>query len=91
MGWNHRVIAKTYEDEIFFGIHEVYYNEDGIPDMCTLTPVSVGGNNLQEIVESLNLMRLALVKPILHFTDFEEGGKYFTDVKDSLPHPERYE
>jgi hypothetical protein len=91
MGWNYRVIAKTYKDKTFFGIHEVFYNEDGIPDTCTIDAISVGGDTLRGISETLNLMRLALVKPILNFSDFEKGGKYFTDVRDSLPHPERYE
>jgi len=79
MSWNYRVIAKTHEDEIFFSIHEVFYTEDGIPNTCTVDAVSVGGNNLREIAETLNFMRLALVKTILNFTDFEEGGKYFTE------------
>ena len=94
MTWNHRVLAREYkgynEVEFAFSIHEVFYT-DGIPDMCTEDPVGVVGDSLADISQTLKWMRKALRKPILNYADFEEGGKYYTDAKDSLPHGERYE
>ena len=78
MTWNHRVLAKEYEGELEFGIHECYYNDDGVPEMCTENPVAVVGDNLAELVQTLDWMRKSLRQPILSYTDFEEGGKYWT-------------
>ena len=91
MTWNYRILAQEYKGELWFGIHEIYYNDDGIPDMCTEDAVGVVGDNLAEISDTLKWMKKALKKPILSYSDFEEGGKYYTDAKDSLPHGERYE
>jgi len=81
MTWNHRVIRKEYkgfnEIEIQFGIHEVYYNDDGVPDMCTENPVDVVGDNIKELKQTLRWMRKALSQPVLDYADFEEGGKYY--------------
>ena len=93
--WNYRILAQEYkvfnETELTFAIHEVFYNDDSIPDMCTENPVGVVGENLPDISDTLKWMRKALRKPILSYSDFEPGGKYYTDAKDSLPHGERYE
>ena len=88
--WNYRILAQDYKGELWFGIHEVFYT-DGIPDMCTEDAVGVVGDNLAEISDTLRWMKKALKKPILSYSDFEPGGKYYTDAKDSLPHGERYE
>ena len=93
--WDFRVLAREYrgfnESEVVFEIHEIFYNADGIPDMCTEDAVGVVGDNLAEISDTLRWMKKALRKPILSYSDFEPGGKYYTDAKDSLPHGERYE
>lgn len=81
MTWNHRVLAKEYKDEVEFGIHEVFYSDDGVPDACTMNPVAVVGDNLAELVQTLDWMRKSLRQPILSYTDFEEGGKYSTLLK----------
>ncbi len=87
MIWNHRVIAKEYkgfnEIEVEFGIHEVYYNDDGVPDKCTVDAVSVGGENLADLSQTLEWMRMALVQPILNYADFEGGGKYYAEEQDA--------
>lgn len=84
MTWDYRVLAKEYkgfnETEILFGIHEVYYNDDGEPDMCTEDAVAVIGDNLAELVQTLDWMRKAFLRPILSSADFEEGGKYYDNV-----------
>ena len=77
MTWNHRVLAHERKGELTFGIHEVFYNDDGIPDMCTEDAVGVVGDNLAGISQTLRLMLSALIEPILNYTDFEPGGKYY--------------
>jgi len=74
MTWDYRVIATEYEGELMFGIHEVY-SEDGVPTMCTENAMDVAG-------ETLDWMRAALLKPILSYADFEEGGKYYMEEDD---------
>ena len=88
MSWNYRVLAREHrgfnEIEFTFSIHEIYYNKDGIPYMCTEDPVGVVGDNLAEISQTLKWMRKALRKPILSYSDFEEGEKYYTDVLEEV-------
>ena len=62
--WNFRVIS---EDKRFGGlsIHEVHY-EHGDLQSCTENPVTVGGDTIDDIKKTLELMSLALEKPILN-------------------------
>ena len=82
--WNYRILAREYkgfnEIEVVFEIHEVFYTADGIPDMCTEDPVGVVGDNLADLSKTLKWMKKALRKPILNYSDFEPGGKYYTDA-----------
>jgi len=74
--WEYRVLAREHKGEVFFEVHEIFYT-DGIPDMCTEDPVGVVGDNLAEISDTLKWMKKALKKPILSYSDFEPGGKYY--------------
>ena len=82
MTWDYRVVAREYrgfnEVEFTFSIHEIFYT-DGIPDMCTENPVGVVGENLADLSKTLKWMRKALKKPILSYSDFEPGGKYYAE------------
>ena len=84
MSWNYRVLAREYrgfnEIEFTFSIHEIYYNKDGIPEMCTENPVGVVGECLADLSDTLKWMKKALRKPILNYSDFEPGGKYYTEA-----------
>ena len=80
MTWNHRVLTKEYkgcnEIEVQYGVHEVFYT-NGVPDMCTMNPVEVVGDNIKDLKQTLRWMRKALRQPVLDYADFEEGGKYY--------------
>lgn len=83
MTWNHRILRHVHatisgKDEISYGIHEVYYDDDKNPDMCTTDAVGVWGDNLEELAQTLERMRKSLKLPILDYADFDEGGKYYT-------------
>ena len=70
MSWNHRVLAHKEGDEIYFQIHEVYYDEGGLPNGYTSNGVSVGGDNLDDINWVLDKMIECTSKPILLAYDF---------------------
>ena len=70
MGWNHRVLAHKDGDEMYFQIHEVYYDKDGKPDSYTANGVSVGAESLDGIKWVLDKMKECLDKPILSVENF---------------------
>ncbi len=65
--WNYRVIRTLGHDGVpYYGIHEVYYNEEGKPTAMTENAVDVGGDTKSEIKSVLNGMKRALSKKILN-------------------------
>ena len=77
MTWDFRVLAQEYKGELTFGIFEVYYNDDGTPNMCTENAVGAVGDTLPGLSHTLRLMLAALMEPILNYSDFGPGGKYY--------------
>ena len=65
MKWNHRILATEHKGEIFLNIHEVYYNDKGVPNSCTANPVSVSGETLKDLEWVLYKIKDCLSKPIL--------------------------
>jgi len=49
------------------GIHEVFYDAKGVPEMVTVEPVEVCGECLEELEETLAQMTKALGQPILEY------------------------
>ena len=70
MGWNHRILAHKDGDEMYFQIHEVYYDKDGKPDGYTANGVSVGAESLDGIKWVLDKMKECANKPVLLADDF---------------------
>lgn len=75
MSWDYRVVMTEGEFKLipwrYWGIHEVYYDENGEPVSCTKTPVSIGSDEgIQEIGLILEMMKHALDKPVLNMKDF---------------------
>ena len=77
MTWDHRVLAHEHKGELTFEIHEVFYNDDGVPNMCTENAVGVASDTLPGLSHTLRLMLAALMEPILNYADFGPGGKYY--------------
>lgn len=71
MSWNYRVMAKKYPNNVIeFDIYEVYYNDKGVPDACSMNPVTPGGyDDVNEVKGTLELMMKAVNKPILWYGD----------------------
>ena len=51
-------------DGYYYGIHEVFY-EDGKPSMYTQDPISVQGENIEELKQTLKWMQECLELPVL--------------------------
>lgn len=75
MTWENRVV-KTIEkikgvEHVFYSIHEVYYDDNGIINGWTEEAVRVGGDSIDDIRHTLFLMKKSLERPILT----EKGDK----------------
>ena len=70
MGWNHRILAHKDGDEIYFQIHEVFYDKNGKPKSYTANGISVGAESLNGINWVLEKMKESTAKPILLADDF---------------------
>ena len=81
--WNHRVLAQTEGDGIYFQIHEVYYDNEGKPDGFTKDGISVGGDSLESLSWVLERMKECLDKPVLSYSDFpnEFNGTFNDEEK----------
>ena len=69
MSWNYRILAHETEDDFYLQIHEVYYDENGIPDGYTEKPVNVGGDDIKEILRVIDKMKDCTEKSILFAGD----------------------
>lgn len=73
MTWNYRVVKKSntgYDNlDEYYGIHEVYYDDDGKPEMVTVDPVGAAGDTLEELKHDLAYMIAALDMPVLNYED----------------------
>jgi hypothetical protein len=71
--WNYRVVKKTNVSSdgnyVGFGIHEVYYDDDGVPTSCTEDTVEPWGESLEELERDVAAYVAALKKPALIFEE----------------------
>ena len=69
MTWNHRVLRQTHrlggEDHVGFGVHEVYYDDDGKPTSWTVEPVTVAGDTWKETCDFHAIMGRAFSLRVL--------------------------
>lgn len=66
MSWNHRVLVTDCGDgELWFLIHEVYYDDNNIPNGYTASGAVVGGYDLVDIQWDLDRFQECLNKPFL--------------------------
>lgn len=71
MSWNYRIIktqSAAYLDN--FAVHEVYYDDDGLPEMRTEDSVGPSGETMEELRADIRMMMQAFLKPILTDDDF---------------------
>jgi hypothetical protein len=74
MSWNHRVIQKKDKSgNLYFEIHEAYYNDEH--ELCALTETAVSpcGNSVEDLKLSIKMMATAFEKPVLLENEIEYG------------------
>ena len=74
MKWDYRVVKRTNastdgDSYTGFGIHEVYYDAEGVPTMCTEDTVEPWGETLEELESDMKRYFEALQKPVLIFEE----------------------
>jgi hypothetical protein len=83
MSWNYRIVKKKYEHEVMYGIHEVYYDEDGSVSW-TKNPIpamnSVLEGEVDDPEEQKNIIRQELLKML------EACGKDIVDGTEVARH-----
>ena len=63
MSWNYRIVTR--DAGASYGIHEVYYHEDGTVRAWSEEPISPWGENPVELKCELEYMMRAFEKPFL--------------------------
>jgi len=53
MSWNYRIIRHETNDEVWYAVHEVYYDKDGTLNGWTEDPVRFGGNDREDLLKGL--------------------------------------
>lgn len=68
MSWNYRIVQ--YEDGSGFGLHEVYYDEQGHPTSMTQRPCSFFSEDVRGLRDSMVLARGGVMhQPVVHERD----------------------
>ena len=72
--WNYRIIRKENvgqmldpDERYSFGIHEVYYNDDGSISSCTVDSMDAYGTTVDELKECFDMMKRAFDAPVLDY------------------------
>lgn len=66
--WNHRVMKRTLGDgSEYYGIHEVFYNDDGSIYAFTKNSMDVFGESVEDLRQTLEWMLKCLEHPILDY------------------------
>ena len=63
--WNHRVVRAQYATEVWYGIHEAYYDDNGKVISWTMRPVEIAGNSIQDLRKTLEQMLECLDKEVI--------------------------
>jgi hypothetical protein len=78
MTWNYRVLRRTFVEDgdvkEYYGVHEVYYDKGGNPEMCTSEAISIEYfSDLDGVRWAMEKIAEALAKPVLDYEDFGNG------------------
>lgn len=85
MSWNHRIVKHDKDGNVFYSVHEVYYEEDQ-PVAYTENAVPAFGETHEELMHDMINQMSALTKPVLDATMFDEkvsssdADKYVTNT-----------
>lgn len=59
--WNYRIVKYANED-CGYGLHEMYYDDNGKEDSMTKNPASFTGDSVSEIHEAMMKARVDAIK-----------------------------
>lgn len=68
MSWNYRILAKEENGELYYNVHEVYY-ENGLPRGYSANAANVCGETVKGLKWAINRMKEATNKPVLWYGD----------------------
>lgn len=74
-GWNYRVLHRNSHGEDQYGVHEVYYDTEDKPIMCTENSQGVHGETLHAAKRDAALLLRAFLKPVLEYHEIGGTGK----------------
>lgn len=78
MIWNYRVVRRSYEDGVLYGIYEAYYDDDDDGKVTSITenPIPFVAESLDELEELLvgilQVARDTYITSILNYEDFDD-------------------
>jgi hypothetical protein len=76
--WNHRVVETEHiiGDEIHYtyGVHECYYDNNGLVHSCTSTPINVSGDTVKDLKWLMPQLIKAFDAPVLKLKNIPEEG-----------------
>lgn len=69
MSWNYRMVHHKEETtgEDWYGIHEVYYNDNGEACLMSDEPCFPTGESKKELMNDISMMTAAISKPVLEY------------------------
>lgn len=65
--WNFRVMRNDIDEENYYSIHEVYYNENNKPIAHSPVETPLYGESKKDLLKVFNMMQKALKKPVLEY------------------------
>ena len=74
MSWNYRIFEKTdlFGGNVYYEIHEVYYNsKDQICGITELPVLPFGTDDIEDLRVCFELMTKALERPVLKMEEIE--------------------
>lgn len=71
MSWNYRVVKHEDEHEVWYGLHEVYYDEEHNPDGFSEKPIDPRGTTVEELRGDIDLMLQAFNRPVLDYGELD--------------------
>ena len=63
--WNYRIMVEKCHGEVYFHVHSVYYDIDGIPTGYSADSVRLQGDSKKSIKWDIKQYKRALKKPVL--------------------------
>ena len=77
-------VVRSSKDDISFCIHEVFFNEDGVPTHMSETPVDFTSKDLTTLTQKLILLISSLTKEVIDKeifnTDFSNSQQEALDI-----------